>query len=165
VDKKKINYWPYAIVASIFLMIVAITYTVKVAFDNPVQMDDFYFSEYHNVDDKINDILALQKKFDAKYSVVLDGKDFVQGTNAIRLQILDKKSQTPIKDAKIQLKITRPNTLKYDLELKPLSLKDGYYIFKPFQLKKPGRWQVLTKVKVGDLVGFQKIEVNATKQG
>ena len=54
--KKEKNYWPHAIVIVLIFMIFACIMVVKIAIDNPVQMDSFYFEKYQQVDENINTI-------------------------------------------------------------------------------------------------------------
>jgi hypothetical protein len=69
--KEEINYWPYAIVGMILTVVLLGIWTIKVAVSNPVQLDNSYMMTYQDVDENINEILAKQQAFDARYSVDL----------------------------------------------------------------------------------------------
>lgn len=159
--KSKKNYWPHGIVASIFMIIGACIWTIQVALDNPVEMDTFFLDEYRNVDENINNIIISQHKFDNQYNVNIANKAFKIGENNIDFTITDKADQT-IDNAIVELLITRPDTSKYDVKLQPLTNENGVYKFDAFSIEKEGRWQILSKIKIGDLTSFKKLEVNAT---
>ena len=149
-NSQKVNYWPYAIVLSIFFVIGLCVWTVKIAVEN------------QQVDENINDILLKEQAFNKKYSVVLSNKNFVVGQNSFELKVIDKNDNSAIDQAKVKVAITRPHTSKSDQDLKLLSEKNGVYKFEPFEIKDLGRWQIVSRVTIGELEAFQKLEVNAT---
>ena len=63
------NYWPHAIVISLILIVASCVATIILAVKNPVEMDEFYFERYQNVDENINEIEASQRRFDDKYAL------------------------------------------------------------------------------------------------
>ncbi len=160
-SKQKFNPWPYSIVASILFIVFACAMTVKIALDNPVQMDSAYLAEYQQVDKNINEILEKQRKFDALYHVEVTKDFFAFGENSVELKVVDIKNN-PINDADVEVLITRPDSTVFDVNLKPISSENGLYKFEPFEINKPGRWQILSKVSIGELATFKKLEVNAT---
>ena len=160
-DKKKLNLWPYSIVASILFIIFACAMTIKIAVDNPVQMDSAFLDKYKQVDENINDILEKQKKFNALYSVEVFKDSISRGENSIKLKVVDKQNN-PIDNAEVEILITRPDSVKFDIKLTPISNSNGIYNFESFQIEKLGRWQILSKVSIGDLTTFTKQEVYAT---
>ncbi len=159
--KEGINFWPYAIITSIFAVMGMCVWTVNVAINNPVEEDYSYFLKYQAVNEDINDILVKEKAFNEKYNVVLSNKNFTIGQNSFELKVTDKEG-TPIDVAKIKVGITRPHTSKEDQDLKFLSENNGVYKFEPFEIKDLGRWQIVSRVTVGEVEAFQKLEVNAT---
>ncbi len=160
-DKKKLNLWPYAIVASILFIVFACAMTIKIALDNPVQMDSSFLNTYREVDENINNILEKQKKFNALYHVEVLKNSISKGENSIKVKVVDKQNN-PIDNAKIEVLITRPDSVKFDIKLTPISNSNGIYNFESFQIEKLGRWQILSKVSIGDLTTFTKQEVYAT---
>jgi hypothetical protein len=162
--KDSLNAWPYAIVAGIILIIIACAYTIKIALDNPVELDSgFYLSKYQDVDYKINELLSKQKIFDAAYQVDFGIKKIVmKKPTTIPIAIIDKTSNQPVDLASIRLLVTRPDTNAYNIELSPTSIKDGYYLFGPITVELPGRWQLLAKIGIEDKEGFIKREIYAT---
>jgi predicted secreted Zn-dependent protease len=162
VSNKKANYWPHSIIASIFVVIGLCVWTVNVAINNPVEEDYSYFSKYQKVDEDINKILLKERAFNKKYSVVLSNNNFVIGQNSFELKVSNKEDNSSIDGAKVKVAITRPHTSKSDQDLKLLSDANGVYKFEPFEIKALGRWQIVSRVTVGELEAFQKLEVNAT---
>ncbi len=161
--KKERNYWPHAILGIIISVVVAGAWTVKIALDNPVQEDTYFMDKYQYVDTNINELLEKKAKFDAKYRVELINQSFVVGKNNIQLKIEDKSAMSLPKNAKIEILITRPETNKYNQKLTPSSSKENMFVFNDVKIPKIGRWQVLVKTKAGQLEGFNRFEVNATK--
>ncbi len=160
--EKKSNYWPHAITLAIFGVAGLCVWTVKVAVNNPVELDSFYFDSYQYVEQNYNDIINSQKAFDAKYDVVLPKENFKIGSNSIMITVSEKSTNRGIDDANVTVVITRPNTQKLDKKPKVISKKDGEYQLEPFDIKHLGRWQIMSKVTIGDLTTFKKLEVNAT---
>lgn len=163
-NKKNINLWPYAIVLSIVFVAIMCADVVRIALSNPVEMDSYYLSDYHDVDENINEILKSKKEFDKKYKVEVEFKKFVAKDNKIKIKITDKKDLKNIEDAKIELLITRPDVSTFDKKPKFIGVEDGYYIYKAFDVEKKGRWQILVKVNLDNLVSFTKLETYAVIQ-
>jgi hypothetical protein len=164
VNSKKANYWPHAIVLAIFGVFGLCVWTVKKAVDNPVQMDSFYFESYQDVDTDINKIMMSQMAFDKKYTLEVPRDNFkLGGENSVSIKLTNKESGDAVNDANISVVITRPATVEFDKNLKLQSSENGLYEFSKFDINRPGRWQIMSKVTVGGLTSFNKLEVNATK--
>lgn len=158
------NPWPYAIALSILGVFGLCVWTVKEASNNPVEMDPFYFDSYQNVEENYGQIVSSQKKFNKKYIVANQVDGFKLGDmNSVMIKISDKASNDGVDDVNISLLITRPDSSKFDKKPKLISAKDGLYKFEPVKIDKPGRWQIMTKIKIDNLTSFNKFEVNATK--
>ncbi len=157
------NYWPHGIVLAIFGVFGLCVWTVSEASKHPVEMDSFYFDSYQNVELNYNDIIHKQQAFDKKYVIDVPKNNFKLGKeNSIALSIKEKADSSGIDDANVTVVITRPDTRQFDKKPKLVSQKNGLYTFEPFSVQKPGRWQILSKVTIGDLTSFTKLEVNAT---
>ena len=161
--KEKANYWPHAIVASIIGVFGLCVWTVKEAMEYPVELDSFYFDSYYNVNQDINNIILKQKAFDEAYTVNVLKKGFVLGENTLSIKVEEKVANLAVDDANITVVVTRPDSGKFDKKPKLLSHENGVYIFEPFDVQKLGRWQIMSKVTIGELTSFDKLEVNATK--
>jgi len=59
--------------------------------------------------------------------------------------------------------ISRPDTNKYNQKFTLKSTTDGKYIFKGIKIHNPGRWQVLTRISINGMEGYNKHEVYATR--
>lgn len=161
---KEKNYWPHAIVMVLLFMIFACVMVVKIALDNPVQMDSFYFEKYQQVDENINSIRKSQIAFDKNFKIEYKTKKFLlTQPNSFEMSIKNLNTKEFVKDAKITLMITRPDTNNYNQEFVLESSKDGVFKVDNIKVELPGRWQILTKIKVGDYSSFNKYEVYATK--
>lgn len=157
----KRNYWPHAIILSIIAIIFASAYTVVIALDNPVEMDDFYLQKYQDVDKNINTIIKKQKAFFDRYEIKGDVKVLdLAKANTITYTIFDKKEQKEVSDAKLLLHLTRPDTNKFNQNINA-TFKDGKYIFEAVKVAKEGRWQLKLKAQIGSLEGFSEFEANA----
>ncbi len=162
-EKSEKNYWPHAIVAIILAMVFACALVVKIAMDNPVEMDTFYMEKYQKVDENINTIIELQKSFDAKFSLTYSSEKFVMNQkNKFTLTLRDKQTQKPVLDANMTVMLSRPETNKENQELLLLKSENGNYTFETFVIDRPGRWQILSKIRVGEFVGYHKTEAYAT---
>ena len=156
------NYWPHTIVAMIIACIIACGWTIKIALDNPVEMDTFYMEKYQKVDQTINEIIELQTKFDAAFNLTYSTEQFTIGQNSITLKLTDKSGKI-INDANIIMMLSRPETNKDNKQMKASKVENGLYTFGPFDIQKPGRWQILSKIEMGDFKGYHKNEAYATK--
>jgi len=160
--KNKALHWPIGIFLAIMAVAALGVWTIGVANSNPVVMDEFYFDKYQDVELNYNEIQKLQMAFDKKYNISNSLEVLKLGKNELDLKIVTKDNK-PVEDANITVKITRPFTNKQDIDLKVISSKDGNYKLSPFEIKTEGRWQILSKVQVGELVSFSKTDINATK--
>jgi hypothetical protein len=158
------NYWPHFIVGSIIAVFGLCVWTIKVANSLPVEVDDFYFDSYYNVNQNINKIKLQEIEFDKRYDVDLLNEKLNIGKNSIEIK-LTSKSGDGIDDANISVLITRPLTSKFDKRLKTTDVESGRYSFEAFEIEQNqlGRWQVKSKITIGDLTAFKVFEVNATK--
>jgi len=160
--KSERNYYPHAVIGMILGVVVAGGWTVKIALDNPVEMDTFYMEKYQKVENNIDKIMELQGKFDAKFDLAYSTEKFIIGQNSITLKLTDK-SGNPVTDAKIQLMLSRPETNKENQTFEPTKAENGLYTFGPFTISKPGRWQILSKIEVGEFKGYHKNEAYAAQ--
>ncbi|AOO66141.1 FixH domain-containing protein [Sulfurospirillum halorespirans DSM 13726] len=140
--------------------VISCGFTIKIAMDNPVEMDTFYMAKYQQVDHSINTILELQEKFNAKFDLAYSTEKFEMGQNSITIRLSDKSGQ-PVNDANVMMMLSRPDSNKENKEMKPSLVENGNYTFGPFEINKPGRWQILSKIDVGEFKGYHKNEAYA----
>ena len=160
--KKDRNYWPHAIVTVLILMVCACAMVLKIAMDNPVQMDSFYLEKYQDVNRDINKIRAKQKIFEENFKLEYKTKKFTIGeNNSFKISIINIKNKSIIENAEIKLVVSRPDTNEFNQEFKMKIAKNGVFIFDGIKAELPGRWQILTKIKIGDKSSFNRYEVYA----
>ena len=161
-QKAERNYWPHTIIAMIVACIIACGWTIKIALDNPVEMDTFYMEKYQKVDQNINEIIELQTKFDAAFDLSYSTEQFVMGQNTMTLKLTDKSGKV-VNNANITMMLSRPETNKDNKQMKPTKVENGLYTFGPFDIQKPGRWQILSKIEMGEFKGYHKSEAYSNK--
>lgn len=149
IDKSAGKKWPWIIVLSTFLIIGFSIATVKVAMKNPVEMADYGMQSYHTYDDNANDIINAKIAFDQHYKVSFVTPQISQMKSVLVYEVKDV-SGNPIDNATIEVVITRPDTIKLDLNLTNPSVLEGRYTFKAIDLPKPGRWDIMAKITVGE---------------
>jgi len=153
-NKKDINYWPYAIVGMILTVVILGIWTIKVAVNNPVQLDNSYMMKYQDVDENINEILAKQKQFNSKYEINLNNNKLEIGKNRVIIE-LTSKDGIDINEPEIVAIVTRPTTAQYDINLNKFKLDGKNYISEDFELKNGGRWNIEVRVKIGEDIGYK----------
>jgi hypothetical protein len=154
-EKKKLttrNYWPHAVVGFMFVGFGLITWTIDVALDNPVQMDNRYLSDKKDVDENINEILIAGINFDKKYHLDFPNKFLTKGENEFLVN-LQTQDGVNIDSAKFDLILTRPHTVVDDKKINVESLDDGNYSF-VVDIPKDGRWSIYGSVEVDGLKKF-----------
>ena len=142
--------------------IIACGWTIKIALDNPVEMDTFYMEKYQKVDQNINEIIGLQTKFDAAFDLSYSTEQFVMGQNTMTLKLTDKSGKV-VNNATITMMLSRPETNKDNKQMKPSKVENGLYTFGPFDIHKPGRWQILSKIEIGEFKGYHTSEAYSYK--
>ena len=160
--KNERSYYPYVVVGMILACVVACGFTVKIAIDNPVEMDTFYMEKYQKVENNINEIMELQGKFDAKFNLAYSTEKFQIGQNSITLKLTDKSGE-PINNAHVTMMLSRPDSNKANQEFTSSHAENGNYTFGPFEITKPGRWQILSKIEVGEFKAYHKNEAYAAQ--
>lgn len=141
--------WPVIISLSIIGIIGASVWTVKMAINNPVEMSDYGMQNYHEYDRDANDIINAKVAFDQKYIVKFLTGQISEKDSVISYKVTDKAGNG-IDDAKIKVILTRPDTTKDDVELENPTVENGVYQFPSVKLNKPGRWDIMAKISVGN---------------
>ena len=162
--KKEKNYWPHAIVVVLCFMVFACAMVVKIAMDNPVQMDSFYLEIYQKVNEDINEIKEKQKIFEENFVIKYQTEKFtISKPNTFKMSIENIKNQSIVKNAEIKLVLSRPDTNEFNQEFNLKNAVNGVFIIDNIKVNKPGRWQILTKIKIGDKSSYNQYEVYASK--
>lgn len=140
--------WPIIIALSIVGVIGLSVWTVKTAINNPVDMSDYGMQGYHDYDANANDIITAKIAFDKKFTVTFVTPQIEEKGTVIEYKITDKAGN-PVNDASFDVILTRPDTTKFDLNLTSPEVHEGDYRFGAVDLPKPGRWDIMAKIKVG----------------
>ncbi len=146
-NKSQGRVWPYAIVLSILFIVAASIATVVVAVKNPVEMSDMDMQGYHHYDANANDIIAAKIAFDKKYSIVYASKELNQENAVIVYKVSDKEGIV-VKDAKINIVMTRPDNRDSDIVMDTPKIENGFYVFEAGKLPLPGRWNIMAHIIV-----------------
>lgn len=155
--QKEKNYWPHFVGGLILFGIGLGVWTIVMTIDNPVEMDNSYMMNYHQLDRDINKIIESGKKFDKKYDFALLTKDLKTGENTLLLEVKDKEGNI-VKDAKVDILVTRPETTKFDKKIKAI-FENGKYIAK-VKLNKEGRWNLIIRVTIDGLEKFKTYKLH-----
>jgi nitrogen fixation protein FixH len=148
IDKNAGKKWPWIIALSTIAIIGFSIATVKVAMKNPVEMSDYGMQSYHTFDDNANDIINAKIAFDRLYTVGFLTPQVLEKKSILIYEVKDK-SGNAVNNAKIDVLLTRPDTIKLDLNLTNPIVHEGKYTFNAIDLPKAGRWDIMAKVTIG----------------
>lgn len=162
------TFWPYGIIISILLIVLACIITIIVALKHPVYVDNSYFQSYQEVDENYNDIKASQAIFEKNYKLDFLYKDtkkedkkiiYLLKANENNEFLIKISSKYNIKDLKIKALLTRAHNTEQDKTLKTSFYKNGIkYILKPTQ---KGLWQFLIKLSDAKNSAFYRLYLKA----
>ena len=158
------NYWPHAILGIILSVVIAGAYTINIAVHNPVQESTYYMKKYQSVEDNAYELEKQKDEFDKHFALSYSLSKFKLGQNSFKINIKDRGTGKAINNAKIDLLLTRPETNDFNLKLKPLKIDNGDYVFKNIEIKKLGRWKILTTTSIEKFKGYNSYDINATRQ-
>jgi hypothetical protein len=140
------NYWPHFILALVAFAVVLGVWTIKVALDNPVELDNSYMVHYRDLDENFYKIEQARRAFDKSYRVELLNKKLKQ-EETIRLRVTDLNG-TPVPDATVELLITRPDTTRHDIKTIARYQNGLYEANISFPLE--GRWNIVVLTKIDE---------------
>jgi nitrogen fixation protein FixH len=148
-NKNSGRLWPYAIAIAITMVFGFCVATVMVTSKADIQQSDAYMTNYQDADAKANDLIKARIAFDKKYKLKYVTETLTQNGCAVKYELttLDGK---PVKDAKMVLAISRPETEKYNEQIKNPVIKDNLYVFNDVKFPKTGAWNLLLKVNIGN---------------
>ncbi len=162
--KKERNYWPHGILAIITAVVIGGGFSIRAALEHPVQESTYFMEHYQGVEDNAYELEQQKDKFDKNFKILYSLKKFKIGKNSLSLKIIKRATNKPVKNADIDMLLTRYETNDLNKKLKPEKIQNGNYIFKDLDIQKLGRWKVLTTTKVDGFRGFNSQEINATRQ-
>jgi len=145
--------WPLFILGLVLFAVALGVWTIKVAIDNPVELDNSFFMDYQKVDEEYYKIEQIAKEFEKKYRVELVNKKLKSGEETLIIVVEDREGN-PVPNGKVEILVTRPNTSQYDQKVEAV-YRDGWYEAR-VTLPLEGRWDIIAKVTVGDLYHYYK---------
>jgi hypothetical protein len=176
--KNQNRFWFTLVMGMLSFGIGMVIWTVKQASSVPVHESNNFMLKYQMADMNINEILALEKKFNQKYTIELKNFELIvlneelQNTNAKRAQTTPVKLHTgdnsfnfdirstegaSVEDANVTFLLTRPHTRVDDVLEESVQYSNGQYLTKSFQLKNKGRYTLQLKVEINGLTGYREI--------
>ena len=155
--------WPYAIGISIMFIFGACVATIVVASKLPVSKSDTYMMGYHQADATANDLINARIDFDKKYKIEYVTDGLSQENSVLKYKVTDLNGNA-IKNAKLKVVVTRPNTRNHDKELENYKFENGIYVFDSVKLDLPGRWDIMAKVNVDNLQRFYNVKADTRKK-
>lgn len=155
--------WPYILGIAITLVFGMCVWTVQVTGKADIQESDAYMTKYQDADAKANKLIKAKQDFNAHYTI----KYTAQGLNSEHPKILytiTDKAGNAVGNAKIKIRVSRPETEKFTKDLENFTQKDGVYSFVLDKLQKEGIWNVMAKVSVDKHYRFLNLKVDTCSQ-
>lgn len=141
--------WPIGIVISTLLIVLACAVTIYIALLQPVQEDRDMMASYQSMDGQANDIIIAGIRFNSKYKLTYTGEGVSQEGSVISYKLVDI-NDNPVNDAVLKVVFSRPVTGDNQFALDNPRIENGNYYFDNVKVPEKGRWNILTKVSVGD---------------
>jgi len=141
--------WPIGIISSIILIVIACAATIYVALLQPVKEDKDMMLDYHALDGDANKVIVAGILFNKKYKLTYTGEGVSLDGSTISYRVEDLNGN-PVNNATVDVVISRPIVPGGDLVLRNPQIENGNYIFENVKVPGKGRWNILTKVTVGE---------------
>jgi len=151
--------WPYAIGGAITLVFGFCVATIVVTAKADIQKSNRYMTYYQDADAQANEFIEAKIKFDRKYKVSYINNGLSQDGTTLSYKVTDLKNN-PVKDAKLLVSVSRPETHELDKTLDKFTQKDGVYTFSGLKLEKAGKWNFIAKIMIGDNYRFLNIKAD-----
>jgi len=174
-NNKEKSYWPHMIVGFLLLGITLGYWTVKSAIAVPVQESNTYMMKYQQADMNINEILSKKALFDKEYTIsIVDAPTVMQelenakrakaeksvvlkeGKNSFMYKITAKDHHA-VRDANVSFLLTRPHTIKDDVYIGNIPLKNGEYRVEDITIVNPGRYSLQFRATIGNKTGYLEL--------
>ena len=149
--------WPIMIAVATFAVVLLGYWTIKETLSSDLSESTIYMDKYQNVDENINEIIAKRVAFNKHYTISYIKVDVFGKTGEVSFKITSKDGK-PVNNAKIELVLQRPvNDAKEIKITQPTSIKDGVYTFANIPMPKVGRWDIYSKVSIGDFSRYYNL--------
>lgn len=162
-----------------------IVWTVVSAVNTPVHEDDVFFGNYGSMDEKFNKIVSENKKINFLYEIEFEinsnkrGLEFsdifhsrrvleqnnpnanmlLVGENVVSAVIKDRQGGV-IKDAKIDIKISRATNKNSDIFIENLKLDGADKYIARFKINSVGNWNISARVDINGTIGYLFLKTN-----
>jgi nitrogen fixation protein FixH len=151
--------WPYAIAGAITMVFGFCVTTIIVTSKADIQESNAYMTYYQDADANANTLIKNRMAFDKKINIQFIAKQLQADGTTLEYKVTDKVGNA-INNAKLKLLITRPETHTLDKTLEHTNVKDGMYSFENVKFPKPGIYNLIVKVEVGNLSRFYNIKAD-----
>jgi len=151
--------WPYAIGAAITLVFGFCIATIFVTEGSEIQESDVYMTKYQEADLHANEFIQKQIAFDKLYNVEYMTETISGKAPIISYRVTTKDSQA-VNNAKIEIAISRPETDKYDMNVKNPTVNNGVYSFELKKFPKEGVWNIIAKIQIDNKERFLNIKAD-----
>ncbi len=164
INKNSGRIWPYAIAGAITMVFGFCVATVMVTDKADIQPSDAYMTKYQDADAKANVLIKERIAFDKKYKLKYVTKQLKENGCDVKYKLtsLDNK---PVRNAKMILAISRPETAKFNEKVNNPLFEDNLYVFKDIKFPKTGVWNLLLKVQAGSDTRFYTVKTDTRING
>jgi len=174
--KEKQNPWPRSIAAFLIAATFLLTWTIIKTSQMPVHEENSFMTTYQDVDMNADTIYTQSQNFLRNYDILLVSEhenraleqEFYKkrgmSTNVIKpweeieLQLVDSEGNF-VQNGNLEVLLSRPTMRIYDKEVDVKYLGEGKFSIGRINFEKPGRWQLVVKATVDELIGFKNIEL------
>ncbi|PHR58405.1 MAG: hypothetical protein COA44_02880 [Arcobacter sp.] len=143
------RHWPIGIIAATTFIVCACAATIYIALLQPVQEDADMMQSYQELNNNANDIIVAGIMFNRKYQLTYTGEAVSEEGSTLSYTLVDTKGKA-VNNAKFEVILTRPILEGFEITLAEPKIENGNYIFEDVKVNKKGRWNILTKVSVGN---------------
>jgi len=158
-SKLSAKIWPYSIGTAIIMVFGFCVATVVVVESANIQESNEYMTNYQTAENNANDYINKRIAFDKKYKIAYVNRGIDKRNPLIRYSVTTLDS-APVMDAKIKILVSRPETHEFDQKLNSPRFEDGFYTFDGINFAKPGKWDIIAKVEVGEDSRFYNIKID-----
>ena len=151
--------WPYVIGMAITLVFGFCVATIVVTSKADIQESNEYMSSYQDADANANALIQSCMAFDKNIKIQYLEKKLQQDGTTIEYKITDINGN-PINNAKLKVLVSRPETHTLDQSLENPIVENGIYKFQDIKFAKPGVYNFIAKVEVGELNRFYNIKAD-----
>ena len=141
--------WPVGIIGSIIFIVIACAVTIYIALLQPVKEDMDMMFGYQALDTNANEVIVAGIVFNKKYKLTYTGEGVSLDGSTLSYRVEDTDGK-PVNNAIVEVLISRPVIPGENVVLQNPRVENGNYIFENVKVAEKGRWNILTKITVGD---------------